>query len=670
MTTRNQQLLGKKRKRNNTYESKKITGPLTIIKLIPLFTNKNNDNNYAYIKFANSDKISLEALIQNKIQVIKLKINSTKFYKIYKIELVNAKGNKKQSFNLPIYINKINTCYIDLRQKQKGYSFEFIFYGKNNLYISKNLLNKSNKKLNEFDNYGLKYRKKIILINVEKNLVDNYLDNNIPLDNNSYKICVRIKENGKELSSIHDLQLIEKLKSEKCKLRANNHDIQTINKLFDEFKNKKSLLEIKQNEKFKDLIANQNAFNKLIKEYTYKEKSYLEINKITDNDVNILKEYLLKFILKFFSIDIDKKTGQGRLNRINNKLLKVINNIEEIIDDIEQFTNDKENQIELKYRLYRSTLYNLYSITEEKSSNKEICIDILSEYNQKIINIATSSENNPYYRAIEFLKDLANNLNEDSCLFDLLMQYNSGISDDINLFNQKRKTIRGAENTKFELSMLTVNEIKNHLKDILPNFILRYTCDDDTNGFYSSLNNLIFINEKKSFKENFISDFDDDLNYTLPIVIILIHECWGHNKVYISNEMKRDTPIRNYLKNDDFDENIVKIKKGDTGKIKGESGFELEYLITGSKNINNILSQYLLNCKENNQDLLKVKYWVKPNFNELQRKLIKKIKKDNPKLIDLDKNKLRNEEKSNDTSKYDEKIFFVDGVKIGPLFKV
>ena len=229
MTTRNQQLLGKKRKRNNTYESKKITGPLTIIKLIPLFTNKNNDNNYAYIKFANSDKISLEALIQNKIQVIKLKINSTKFYKIYKIELVNAKGNKKQSFNLPIYINKINTCYIDLRQKQKGYSFEFIFYGKNNLYISKNLLNKSNKKLNEFDNYGLKYRKKIIIINVEKNLVDNYLDNNIPLDNNSYKICVRIKENGKELSSIHDLQLIEKLKSEKCKLRANNHDIQTIN---------------------------------------------------------------------------------------------------------------------------------------------------------------------------------------------------------------------------------------------------------------------------------------------------------------------------------------------------------------------------------------------------------------------------------------------------------
>ena len=38
-----------------------------------------------------------------------------------------------------------------------------------------------------------------------------------------------------------------------------------------------------------------------------------------------------------------------------------------------------------------------------------------------------------------FLKDIVHNLNEHSCLFDLLLQYNSGISNDMDLLRRKKK---------------------------------------------------------------------------------------------------------------------------------------------------------------------------------------------------------------------------------------
>jgi hypothetical protein len=82
-------------------------------------------------------------------------------------------------------------------------------------------------------------------------------------------------------------------------------------------------------------------------------------------------------------------------------------------------------------------LYNLYSVISKYKNNKLVCLEILSKYHQKIIDIKKISKKNPYYNAIMFLKEVAENLNEESALFDLLMQYNSGISEDISLFNEE-----------------------------------------------------------------------------------------------------------------------------------------------------------------------------------------------------------------------------------------
>ena len=137
-------------------------------------------------------------------------------------------------------------------------------------------------------------------------------------------------------------------------------------------------------------------------------------------------------------------------------------------------------------------MFNIYSITKNKDPFN--CLKIISEYNQEIVNIKQSKKNNPYREAIDFLKNIADNMNEKSCLFGFVLQYNSGISTDIIILKESEENKNN--NKKYELSMLTVNEVINHLKDILPNIIIRYTCNDNIYAFHSTYNDVIFINEK------------------------------------------------------------------------------------------------------------------------------------------------------------------------------
>ena len=70
------------------------------------------------------------------------------------------------------------------------------------------------KKLNEFDNFNLKYRKKLTIINTELNIAKDYI-NNLHLEPNSYKINVSIKKNGDSLNSIYKLKIDEQINLQK-----------------------------------------------------------------------------------------------------------------------------------------------------------------------------------------------------------------------------------------------------------------------------------------------------------------------------------------------------------------------------------------------------------------------------------------------------------------------
>lgn len=659
-------LLGRKTKRSDIPEDSLNQKDSTIIKFINISNKKYKYKSfyYSYIKFSFTHRYNFNDLIINQKQSIELNIKSDKIFFFDKIELGNDKGNK-MNFILPIYKNKINTVYIDLYTKKKAYCFEYIFYAKTAKKLPDYLIYNDEIRLKQFDTYNLKYRKRLLLLNVEENSIKGYIKN-IALVPNSYKICIRINNRGKINFSIHELVVEKKKTIQNSKLKANKKHINDIIKLFDEFKRNKSMEHLKEKYNY---LNDEDAIFRFLKNYEYIDSSYIDIPNINNNDVDILKEYLLKLILRYCFIEIDKTKKNRQIEKINDNILKSINNITSIIDDIEQFTKGAQNSEILRFRLFRSTLYNLYSSISEKSSNKIACLETISEYHQKIIDINVCSENNPYYIAVFFLKEVADNLNEDSALFDLLMQYNSGISDDINLIN--KQNIQEKNNSKYEISMITVSEVATHLKNILPEFMIRYTCDSKTNSFYSTLNDLIFINEKKTFKQDDILDLDEYEEYTLPIVMLLLHESWGHRKVAKSNEIEKDSPIRNYLRNENFKEELNEIIKDEAGKKKkGESGLKIEFLITGDDK-SRIFPEFLSNYwNDINKNLLNVRLWVKNDFSEFQKLMIENYEEIYKMDINKIKSKNREDEKDNDFSIYQEKVYYIDGVKIGPFYKV
>lgn len=656
--------LRKKTKRENFEENANAKKPKTKIKLIVLNDKNYNDNDYTTIKFSFSKRIKLNDLIQSKEQIIELDINSKDIFIIDEIELRNNKGNFKENFLLPIYVKKMNTCYISLKHKNKGYYFELIIYSKDKEKLKNYSLSQKGKNLVEFDNYGLNYRKKINIINIEKKFADDYIKYGI-FNSNSYKICIRIKDK-KISSTVHELVLQEKMNSKRFSYKANKNDINKIYQLFQDLKNGQSLANIKNNYK---CLNDDEAVKKFMTNYEYVKNTYLEIKTITEDDVNIIKEYLLKLIIKNFFIDIDKNRTKAQIKDINDKILTIIDNITSIINDIEEFTKNIENSTIIKYRLFRSTLYNLYSIINRLKSNKNSCLITLSKYNQKIINLKNLSTENPYKQAINFLKEISQNLNEESCLFDLLLQYNSGISNDMDLFRRKKKKYEDND-TKYELTMLTVKEVANHLEELIPDFVVRYTCDDDdTYSFYCSLNDLVFFNEKKILKNDIIMNIDGLNQYTLAIVILFMHECWGHRKVDKSNKIIKDSPIRNCLISEDFEENEIVIKYGKTQKIKGESGLEIEYLITGLK-YDNIYTKYLLNeHDENNENLLNVNLWIQSTFDEFRNLMKQNMEEYYHETIEKLLENSRNIQNNNNKNRYAPKYIFEDDIEIGPLFK-
>jgi hypothetical protein len=659
-------LLGRKKKRENIQDINEIENEnehenenKTIMRIIYLgkINNKKYDNNkYTYIKFSFSEKINLIDLPNKIIKTVKFNISSEKLWIIDKVEIGNTK--EKKAFLLSIYINKVNTFYIDLFPNKKAYFFEFIFYSKTIKELPKIFASPYTQIIDKFDSYGLKYRKRICFINVDSFISRDYM-NGSHLDPNSYKICVRIKKNGIKSSVVHELKLEKKLSIQKSKIKANENDILNILELFKDIKNKKSFKYI---EKTYKNLSNPDEVRNFIKGYECADKHYSDIPNIDDNDANIFKEYLLKLIINYFFVGSKESFEKSRKN-----IIKIINHFEGIITDIEFISAPSGNRPSFRYRLYRSTFYNIYSIIKDLPSNKETRLQVLSHYNQEIIDLKKVTIDDPYFKAIKFLKEIAKNLDEKSSLFDILMQYNSGISNDIILSNKKGNKNR--ENiSKYELSMITVDEVKNHLVKIIPDFLVKYTYNNDIYAFYSNYNDIVFINELKTFHINEITDEYPSYGYTLPLVILLIHEVWGHRKVSLSSK-GRNSPSRISLRNEDFVENKLEILYGKKRKkTKGESGYEIEFLLTGKRYIKNIYSNYLLSDDENNENLLDKNLWIKPDFKDLRNLIIENIANCSPEEINkyISKNKEGNDEEQNICIM---ETYLIDDKEIGPFFK-
>ena len=662
-SSKNKTILGRKTKRSNIplkeeddttqidkprTKKTKIDKPRTIIRLIYLGGKKNKKRNheYTYIKFSFSEKISIINLHKTFIQNEELDINSDKIWIIDKIELGNAKEKKK--FIVSIYINKVNTFYIDLTPKEKQYYFEFIFYSKTIKELPI-FIQYHNEQLDKFDNYDLKYRKKLCIINADITIEKDYLED-LELKPSSYKVCVRINKNGMKIPSIHELKLEKTKNITKPNIKANKKNIKEIFKLFKDIKDNKSFEYIQ--EKYSHL--NNGNFDNFIKEYLNMNKIYTEIPDIDENDANIFKEHLLKLIINYFFVK-DKES----YIKSKKAILDIIKNINGIINDIEEFSKDSDNCDLIKFRLYRATVYNLYSITKKLPNNKEICLQDLKNYNQEIINLKNIDIENPYYKAINFIKQIAQKLDEKSCLFDILMQYYSGISKDIILSNKKEEKNRKDIN-KYELSLITVDELKKHLIKILPDFVIKYIYDDGNYAIYSQYNEVIFINELKTFRKNDNNDIYFS-GYTIPLVILLINGYWGHSKFFLSNKRSQN-----------LDKNLLGIPyRKNKAKMKDELDFEIEFLISGERDLSNIYANYLFSGDDvNNNNLLNAGLWTNTNFENLRNLILKNIKASSPNNVIKNYNKIEGIENKESSRLYCMETYLINGVEYGPFFKI
>ena len=165
------------------------------------------------------------------------------------------------------------------------------------------------------------------------------------------------KKQGSNLNSIHKLKLEEKINLLITSLKANEKDIEKIYELFENYKKNQSLEQIK--EKYEDLYLPK-VFKKFSKNYPFFDKHYIELTDLNNNDVNLIKEYLLKLVLKYFLFEIDEnKKSKVEMELLKEELskmrLKLIDNIRKIIKDLDNSTQEiilKSDYIEQQCLIY------------------------------------------------------------------------------------------------------------------------------------------------------------------------------------------------------------------------------------------------------------------------------------------------------------------------------
>ena len=165
------------------------------------------------------------------------------------------------------------------------------------------------------------------------------------------------KKQGSNLNSIHKLKLEEKINLLITSLKANEKDIEKIYELFENYKKNQSLEQIK--EKYEDLYLAK-VFKKFSKNYPFFDKHYIELTDLNNNDVNLIKEYLLKLVLKYFLFEIDEnKKSKVEMELLKEELskmrLKLIDNIRKIIKDLDNSTQEiilKSDYIEQQCLIY------------------------------------------------------------------------------------------------------------------------------------------------------------------------------------------------------------------------------------------------------------------------------------------------------------------------------
>ena len=147
-----------------------------------------------------------------------------------------------------------------------------------------------------------------------------------------------------------------------------------------------------------------------------------------------------------------------------------------------------------------------------KSYNRKIIESIQTKYEMKFIrtlNVEKENINNAYKISVNFIKNIIENIKENSRLFEAFLYLDSDIIENI-LINQKEekiilneRTIKGGKHpNELGINMLNVNEVKAHLLNLLPKYIIRISTEMKFNAYYDQFSKIMLINENQLFRED------------------------------------------------------------------------------------------------------------------------------------------------------------------------
>ena len=579
------------------------------------------------------------------------------------VTLLNKESNISKSFILTIYKNIKNYCICFLNQTyDNSIQFKYSVYSDCKEKI---------KKYNKDNNIIIfKHDNIEIPVTIEYNLSYISLFTFLNIDITKFEICnpsitFKIEKQyemiQKELITLTD-------KKEFREIKINNYKF-LIKILLD--KNKKSLV-IHKNE------PEETYSKKIINQYTEKYKEqilayYNNLESFIQKTILDLKFNQLEYLVDIFEMNIDNIIEHytkiknkfplcGESLRLPLRILKLTENDLEIykihyimlvISQIYlQFqksnttTASKKKIICYESKpLYQTSMSIIDGIMKEKISITEkiekIDVNIVTLINvfscsksmgfykpPQLLDLVELEHNKPdniYVQAIRFLRNLIDNLTEESALTFCFMQLSSIISRDLNTENQDR------DNT-FEMTYIPLPKLKERLHKLIPTKLYRIYANTDYYAIFSSISEKVTINEMHTFNGikpdaiQAIFDYDKDPEkcYVFPLICVLMHELFGHALVRNDEEnYGKSSPIE-FLKNGN-----IYYHKHDNKKIK-EAGRIVSECI-GKK-----IMQFLEHPKTDLNPYFDVKYFVGADFKMLEKEIEKNLNDSKIKITDFD----------------------------------
>ena len=123
------------------------------------------------------------------------------------------------------------------------------------------------------------------------------------------------------------------------------------------------------------------------------------------------------------------------------------------------------------------------------------------------MDIEKIDESNSYKKAINFVKKIIENLNENSRLFEIFLYLDSNVIENLleknDILKEELTDIYGAKKiieykehpTEDRVKMSTVDEVKNHLNKLMPKYIIRLNTEMKFNATYDDKTKIMFIND-------------------------------------------------------------------------------------------------------------------------------------------------------------------------------